>query len=133
MDGNGIAVIIAAVFLGLQQLWAMWLAYKREKDKLKRDAEVAAKVAKVAEDQEAVATEVQGVKTTLLETNTAKMDAIVNVQAALADNTATTVEVRDLVNGQKAALLAEVAVLKADLAAEIARHLPKIAPKRETP
>ena len=44
---EGYAVVIGAVFLGLTQLWSMWLSYKRELAKIARDELAAAKVEEV--------------------------------------------------------------------------------------
>ncbi len=53
MDANGWAVIIAACGLVLQQLYKMGIDYRREQEKIKRDAEVAKKVEEVKTDLKA--------------------------------------------------------------------------------
>ncbi len=102
--------IIAAVL-------AIYMEWSRRK--------TAGPVAEVVKEAKATAKEVKAVKTALQETSEEKLHAIQDVQTKLADNTAVTVEVKDLVNGQKAALIAEVAALKVELAGEIARHVRK--------
>ena len=87
------------------------------------------KAAAAAVEVKAAAVEVKDVKTVLVATTAATAAEVKDVKTALAANTVTTEEVKDLVNGHKQSLIAEVTRLKLELAAEIARHL-STAPRR---
>ncbi len=98
MDANGWAIIIAACGLVLQQLYKMGIDYRREQEKIKRDAEVAKKV--------------EAVKTTL-ESNTV---TVKEVKADLKANTATTEKIEKQTNGAAEARDKRIAAIEEKVA-----------------
>lgn len=75
LDANGVAIIIGAIFLGIGKIVSMYIEYKRERDRIVREAATAIKVEAVRAEAVKTANSVAEVKSDLADATEAHKES----------------------------------------------------------